>query len=390
MSIFVLKISPNDWNNESRDKRELSVYKELGAEVAVLAKGNEKDDGRLDEVSGYRVYRLSTRPLGARFPYALNRFASLFTWASFARRLSPDFISGHDLLPALTIAWMASLFNPKKPRLIYDSHEFELGRNVKRGRLVRRLICLWERFLMKRCVLSIMVNDTIADEVQRIHRLSQRPLSLRSTPDFWAIDEMACAETRQKLIEQLGITDESFLVMYHGKVTTMRGVEALIELTARDPNICAVILGDGDSAYLESLRRRVRDKNLENRVLFHRAVPIEELWKYVGAVDLSLMMIEGKAKSYYYSLPNKFFESIQALTPIVSSDFPEMKRIIDRYQIGLTCNPDDPEAILNCVEKMRTNKAFYVQCKENLIRAKEDLCWENEKEVLISAFKEIE
>ena len=100
-------------------------------------------------------------------------------------------------------------------------------------------------------------------------------------------------------------------------------------------------------------------------------------------------MIEGQAKSYYFSLPNKFFESIQSLTPIVASNFPEMKRIIDFYQIGLTCDPLDADAIHQCVEKMREDKAFYTECKENLKLAKSDLCWEKEKKVLEEAFKEI-
>ena len=49
---FVLKICASEWKNASRDKRELSVYKEMGTDVAVLAKGNVDDAGRLDEVDG--------------------------------------------------------------------------------------------------------------------------------------------------------------------------------------------------------------------------------------------------------------------------------------------------------------------------------------------------
>jgi len=389
MAKTLLKISASAWDNESRDKRELSVYRELGTDVAVLAKGEENDRGRIDEVAGFKVYRLSTRPLGARLPNAVNRAASLFTWASFVRRLKPDYISGHDLLPALTIGWMSSLFSREKPKLIYDSHEFELGRNAKRNGVQRFFIRVWERFLMNRCAFSIMVNDTIADEVQRIHRLKDRPVVLRSTPGLWRLDEEVCAETRRKLMAEMKAADDSFLLIYHGKVTTMRGVEALIAETERNPHVCAVILGDGEKSYMDTLRQSVKEKGVEDRVLFHKAVKIDELWKIVGAADLSLMMIEGGAKSYYYSLPNKFFESIQSMTPIVASAFPEMKRLIDRYEIGLTCDPADAEAIDACVEKMRTDSAFYKRCKENLLRAKTELCWDNEKKVLEKAFKEI-
>ena len=62
-----------------------------------------------------------------------------------------------------------------------------------------------------------------------------------------------------------------------------------------------------------------------------------------------------------------------------------MKRLIEGYEIGLCCDPEDPEAIVRCVEKLRTDKAFYERCRENLKRAKDELCWENEKHILLDA-----
>lgn len=389
MALKVLKICASPWKNQSRDKRELSVYQELGADVSVMVKGENSDRGRREIADGFPVYRLSTRPLGEHVPNVLNRLLSLFTWAHFARSLKPDIISAHDMIPALTIGWMASLFCKNKPKLIYDSHEFELGRNAERGRLTWTLIRIWECFLMKRCAFSIMVNDTIADEVQKAHQLKDRPIVLRSTPTLWTIDDTVCAQNRKELLAQTELGDNAFLLAYHGLVTAERGIEELIAETEKNPFVCAMILGNGEESYLDGLKALVKEKGLEGRVIFHEAVPLEELWKLVGAADLSLMMIEGRAKSYYYSLPNKFFESIQSLTPIVSSNFPEMKRIIDKYEIGLTCDPADPEAIHACVEKMRTDRALYQRCRDNLKNAKQELCWEKEKNVLIKAYKEI-
>ena len=63
--------------------------------------------------------------------------------------------------------------------------------------------------------------------------------------------------------------------------------------------------------------------------------------------------------------------------------------IIEKYNIGLTCDPKNLQEIDSCIERMRTDKAFYAQCKENLKRAKQELCWENEKNVLIESFREV-
>ena len=388
----VIKVVLNGWKNDSRDKRELSVYQELGAETLVVAKGGSRDYGREDCVDGFRVRRLTTRPVPC-FPLSLNRILSLFYWAHYTRNLQADVISGHDL-GGLAIGWMSNWFSRKKAALIYDSHEFEIGRNAKRTAVQKWFVAHLERFLMNRCVFSIMVNDSIADEVQRIHHLKERPIVVRSTPERWVIQKEDCETVRKQFLESGGWrTDETaceqpFLVSYHGGLTTERGIETVIKLTAVNPHVRAVIIGDGDEAYVRTLKTLAREINVEDRILFHPAVPLHELWKYVGAVDLSLILLSGKPKSYYLSLPNKFFESIQSLTPLVTADFPELKRLIDYYQIGLTCDPDDLNAVNTCVEKMRTDKDFYARCKENIGKAKEDLCWEKEKQVLIDACKQ--
>lgn len=178
----------------------------------------------------------------------------------------------------------------------------------------------------------------------------------------------------------------SYLIMYHGGVMPGRGIERLIEAVSRLNGVGLVILGNGSVNYLSSLKEMTKENEVDDKVLFHSAVSISKLWQYVGAVDVSMAPIELVVKNHYYSLPNKFFESIQSLTPIIASKVPEMERIIEQYQIGLTCKPGDVEDICRCIEKMRTDKKFYTRCKKNLGLAKQELCWENEKKILEKAY----
>ncbi|MBS4025867.1 MAG: group 1 glycosyl transferase, partial [Clostridia bacterium] len=92
---------------------------------------------------------------------------------------------------------------------------------------------------------------------------------------------------------------------------------------------------------------------------------------------------------YYYMLPNKFFENIQSLTPIIGSDFPEIRRIIKGYNIGLCVNPERIDEIANAIEEMRKNREMYSWFKRNLKYAKDELCWENERNVLEEAYGKI-
>lgn len=180
-----------------------------------------------------------------------------------------------------------------------------------------------------------------------------------------------------------------FIVMYHGAVNSGRGIEQLIQVVATNPNLYGVILGNGSDSYISRLHDMADELGVSKRILFHEAVPQYELWKYIGAADLELILIQNVSRSYYLSLPNKFFESVQSLTPMITSDFPEMSRLINEYSIGLTCIPDMADSIAECVEQIRCNEDQYADYKNNLKVAKNDLSWENESRVLYNAYGEL-
>lgn len=374
--------------NASRNRREIMAALESGYTVSVFSKDRSREGTLLpDEVEilydGEECFDYSTPKWKRIFLILRNAFTVLRRTTG----LDADVLSCHDLV-ALELAYLATRFKKKKPRLIYDSHEFELGRYTG-GTGRNKLQTLWikhlEGFLMKRCSFSIMVNDSIADEVQRIHKLAQRPVVVRSTPEKWAIDQEAIRQVRAEL--DSFFPAKGFILMYHGRVTAGRGIEKLIEVIKCEDGVNAVILGNGDKAYISSLGKFAEKYGVAERVLFHPAVPNTELWKYTGAADVGMITIPAVARSYYYMLPNKLFESIQSETPVIGSDFPELERVVNQYGIGLLCDPESTAEICACVEKMHINRAFYEQCKKNTLAAKENLCWEKEKKVLTAVFQ---
>lgn len=384
---LVLKIVANTWENASRDIRELSVVRELGANVLVMAKGEKT--GVQEVIKGFPVYRMSTRPLGKYVPNVINRFISTFTWAYQARKFKPDVISGHDLIP-LFIGCLSSCFLKKKnhPKLVYDSHEFTIYAG-KKNKFQIFLTKHLEHFLIKKCAFTIEVNDLISDEVQKIHKLKERPIVVRNIPPKWNIDPKICKEVRKQIMLEFGESNSFFLLMYHGGLMPERGIETLIEVLSLNSKLCLYLLGNGAETYVESLMKLAKQKGVNHRIVIHKAIPHEELWKYIGAADVGMITVKAAWKSYYYMLPNKFFENIQAETPVICSDFPAIKELVKKYQIGITCNPEMPEKLNQCIEKLRLDQKFYQKCKRNMQIAKKELCWEEECLKLKKAYKKI-
>ena len=49
---------------------------------------------------------------------------------------------------------------------------------------------------------------------------------------------------------------------------------------------------------------------------------------------MGLSIEENNGLSYYYSMPNKVSDYIQQRVPVVVSDFPEMRKVVDRFNAG--------------------------------------------------------
>ena len=377
----VLKICAGTWENASRDQRELGVVRELGAEVLVLAKGNTEDRGREESVNGFPVHRYTTRPF-SRLPNPVNRMLSIFQWARYAASFRADVISGHDL-PGWTIGWLSRFYSGKqKPALVYDSHEFELGRNASRSRLQTSMIRFWERRVIRKSAFTVVVNDSIADELVKIYSLRERPIVVRNIPDRWEIDPAACAEKRRELLEAFHGGD--YLMMYHGALSRNRGLEEMLRVMPGLDGVKLLLLGNPESpGYLTGLREQYIDA-LGDRVIVQAAVPHSELWKYIGAADLCAAPIIPRCRSYYFALPNKLFEAAQVGTPLLASDLPEMRRIVTGYRIGEVVNPEDPEALKEKILFMKAQgRKPYM---DGLRKAREELTWDREKETLKAAY----
>jgi len=239
----------------SRNRRELSLAQEYGYEVIVISSDFPEIIYGIDKNYCAVPDRLAKLDESI---FWLKRFLiiilEMLTLSRRIAKLNADILSCHDL-SGLLIGWLSTWFvsNRKRAKLIYDSHEFELGRNTKRSRFQYLAIKYLERFLINRCVFSIMVNDTIADEVMRIHRLKKRPVVVRSTPNLWCLNNSETAKVHSMFCKLLDIPDDSFIAMYHGGIIPGRSIETLIRLVAENKNISAVILGAGESEYLIQL-----------------------------------------------------------------------------------------------------------------------------------------
>jgi len=281
-----------------------------------------------------------------------------------------DVLLANDL-DALTANYLASKI--KRSALVYDSHEYftEVPELIGRPRVKR----IWE-WLEKKMLPNLKHCYTVCDSIAAVyHEKYGVPFQVvRNIPTSKNTVQLNEKENQQKII------------LYQGAVNIGRGLEQAIKSMHFIDGAQLVIAGDGDiKGQLEEL---VRTEQLEDKVRFTGRLSIEELAKLTPTADLGLSIEEDLGLNYRFALPNKLFDYIRAGVPVLISDLPEMKAIVEKYDIGAISKSHDPKDLASAIIEALNNSNKRKNWKTNLVQASKDLTWENEEKVLKGIFSE--
>jgi glycosyltransferase involved in cell wall biosynthesis len=178
------------------------------------------------------------------------------------------------------------------------------------------------------------------------------------------------------LHKKFGIPDENRIILYQGVLSEGRGIELILNALKILPNYAFVILGEG--AFKEKFIGLSKKLNLSNRVHFSGMIPQDKLLDYTAGADLGIALIENISKSYFYALPNKLFEYIMAGIPVIVSDLPQMKNIIETYDVGKIVIDLQPKNIADTIDGFLQDKSEVEKIKKNCNAAAKNLNWEKE------------
>jgi glycosyltransferase involved in cell wall biosynthesis len=120
-------------------------------------------------------------------------------------------------------------------------------------------------------------------------------------------------------------------------------------------------------------------------------VPPSALLAWVASADIGAMVNPGRTLNDVYSSPNKLFECLAAGTPVVTSDFPTLRRIIidnPGGPLGAVCDPGNVEAIATSIRSILSlgpadMGALRTRCRQ---AAEERWNWDLEARTLLSVY----
>ena len=278
-----------------------------------------------------------------------------------------DLFIAYDFLPLLPLR-IKSIF--QHCSYIYDSVELVMGLNSLVNRPVRRwFFKTLERFGIGRAKAAFTVCQSDARALQKAY------------PNLNVVGFVRNIPVRQKhersdfLRRKYSIAPDKTIGIYQGMVFEGRGLKEIIKACQPLKEVALVIVGDGP--LLPTLKELVQTLDMSDRVIFTGLVPFEKLPDFTYSADFGFTIISGQGLSYRHALPNKLFEYIQAQIPVIGSNYPEIRKIIEQEQIGFVVNPQNIAEITEAVRKI-LQKDIYRNLKRNLQQAAPKYTWQEE------------
>lgn len=364
----------SDLVTDQRVHRAASTLKESGYHVLVV--GRRLPQSVALPGRKYRTRRFSLWFVKGPFFYAEYNIRLLF----FLLFQKADILHSNDL-DTLPANFLASRL--KGIPLVYDSHEYFTGvpELINRPK-VQRIWKKIERFILPRIKYAYTVNESIARLYKEEYKVDF--LSIRNVP------EPARYPRRDKALlrRELKLPSDKKIVLLQGAgINIQRGAEEAVLAMQYLEDVLLLIVGSGD--VLPVLKKLTTDHQLGQKVMFVGKKAPTELRLYTESADVGISLDKDTNVNYRYSLPNKLFDYIHAGLPVLASNLPEIRKIVEGYAVGRTTESHDPRVIAQHLENLLADETL-ASYQPALQKAASELNWDLERQKLIQLFNHVQ
>jgi len=372
----------NTFVQDSRVMRECKSLAEKGYDVTVIAYWTE--DLKEDEFQdGYTIKRLrlktkswTNNSIVQVFKYLEFLFKSLLT----INKIKPKVCHGHDP-SGLFVAYFAKVI--WNCHIIYDSHELwgHTSHMENYNKILYKIGGILEKLIINKIDFVITVNHSIGD-------LLKKNTGKENVEIIRNISENNSTKNNLNRTH-LKLPNSKFILIYIGSLAQGRGVGQLIKCMKNVRQDIGLVIVGGEPEYHDEYNRLIEGCSLMGRVGLLPAVSPNEVISICSVADVGIHPIENTCLNHFYCLPNKLFQYIQAGIPVLCSDFPEMRKIVNDYKVGEVFAVEDINNISNTINIFFEDMGKLMEYKNNCIKASATLNWNIEKIKLLDIYSQL-
>lgn len=328
--VKILHLTHTDIPSDSRILKEMEALHDAGYLVSGIGitLEEEKHKSSLGFQADVKSIALKSRKL-VYLPRTIRHVFSLFELIAkmlpLAIKQKPHVIHCHDTL-VLPLGVLVKVFS--KAKLVYDAHELESNRNGLT--FIQSWLTRWvEKILWRFVDRLIVVSPSIQTWYEK---------NIGAKPSEVILNSPVLADTsafnEAYLRTKFSVPGDKKIFLYIGILGYGRGLD-LLEQVFKSPNIDShlVFLGYGDLFdHLKGVSEAY------SNIHVHPAVPHKDVVPIARSADFGLCLIQNVSLSDYYCLPNKLFEYCFSGVPVIASSFPDIKKVVDDFNLGECCD----------------------------------------------------
>ncbi|OGG72670.1 hypothetical protein A3A38_00335 [Candidatus Kaiserbacteria bacterium RIFCSPLOWO2_01_FULL_53_17] len=179
------------------------------------------------------------------------------------------------------------------------------------------------------------------------------PKTILVTPSGVDLSIFDTAISRDEARKKLGFPEGVLIVAYTGNFTTMgedKGLGDAITALGKAPDALLVAVGGSDRDRARYVAE-AREAGVEDRVRLIGYEPQATLALYQKAADVLLMPFPDLPHYRDHMSPVKMFEYMAAKRPIIASDLPTIREVLDD-ETAIIIPPGDTEALASAIKKI--------------------------------------
>jgi len=265
------------------------------------------------------------------------------------------------------------IFNALRYKTFYDAHSWP-----ERKQTIFR-------FLLKRSN-GIVCNSNGTADVYRKYGFK----NVLVAPNGVDLKKFITDKNVVELRRELRLPEDKKIIMYAGHLYEWKGMEIVLKATSLvdGVNDFLFLIVGGTTNDLERYKRKIIKKEVAS-IMFVGHKDRGLVPKYLLASDILLLPnIPVNNESKYYTSPIKMFEYMAAKKPIVASDLPSIREVLNNEN-SLLVKPGDPLEIKAAISALAENKKLADDISQKAFNDVQKYTWDKRATKIIKFIEEI-
>lgn len=357
--------------------KECMALKDAGYQVSYMTSDIYGDQKQLVK-EGVRIcfYPNASLHTGVRHPFLQRRKRKEI--AESVLQMRPDVLHVHEY-EALPLVWEILKRN-RSIQLVYDIHEDnprQIGEWYRKNRgefaawIAEKIVQVKENRIIKRAALIVTATDYLRHLAEKKNK---HVFTIRNYPKS---DDICCSNA--------DMADRESNYCYSGGIMQDRGITMLVK-NADAIQGRLLLAGNAEKDYIERLREDYPGQ-WERNVRYQGYLTRRQIHELYAASVAGLCILQ-EHPNYIHALPIKLFEYMAAGIPVVISDFPLWRQIVEEADCGILVDPYQEKEVADAVNRLLSDRELAKRLGDHGKRAvKEKYHWEKEAGILVKAYR---